>query len=319
MLNYKTTEFKKSTTAKWSKNNTFDGLSSGGGGGFNSDGSVSNESGFVHQGNQDAVTLLTIQDLHNDKKITRSQIQPPVGVYRRETDEGPRKTHRPPHTNTWNSSVDSSSRGEGRRGVGGGDGHRAILYLSFDLEADGPVPGIYSMLSLGLCAFDIFGQVVWEQEYNLEPLPDAREDENTMAWWRKPEQAAAWAHLAKNRQSPEVAMKHLMESVQRLKINYKIVPVAWPACFDWMFLHWYMHKFVGYNPLGRTARCGVTYCWAVAKTTNPNVDMDHLLKRWSDPRFANHTHRALDDAREQGARFVNMLREVTRKGHGAPL
>jgi hypothetical protein len=46
---------------------------------------------------------------------------------------------------------------------------------------------------------------------------------------------------------------------------------------------------------------------------HPNVSIQPLLDSWSDERFP-HTHKALDDAKEQGARFINMLREQTKGG-----
>ena len=135
-----------------------------------------------------------------------------------------------------------------------------------------------------------------------------------MAWWHSPEQQPAWEQLMQNRRDPQEVFEELVAALKPLKERYRVFCVAWPACFDWMFLQWYMYKFIGHNPLGRTAKCGVTYCWALAKTSNPNIDMSAMLEDWKDPRFA-HTHCALDDAREQGARFINMLREATRHGH----
>lgn len=189
-----------------------------------------------------------------------------------------------------------------------------VAYLSVDVETNGPVPGLFSMLSIGLCAFDMMGDIVWEREYNLFPLNGAGEDETTMKWWKQKEQQHAWACLMRNRKSPAKAFASLARDLKALKADYKVFCVAWPACFDWMFLQWYMYKFVGDNPLGRSAKCGVTYSWAIAKTTNPNIDISTLLEQWNDPRFSTHTHCALDDAREQGARFVNMLRESTCHG-----
>lgn len=192
-----------------------------------------------------------------------------------------------------------------------------VAYLSVDVETDGPVPGLYSMLSIGLAAFDAAtGAVVYEREHNLLPLPDAQQDPVTMRWWGKPEQRKAWNHLLSNRQEPSVAFQRLAAELRALRQRYRLFVIAWPACFDWMFLHWYMHRFVGDNPLGRSAKCAVTYAWAVARTTTPNVDISSLLEQWEDDRFV-HTHCALDDAREQGAKFINMLRDTIQHGQDA--
>lgn len=194
------------------------------------------------------------------------------------------------------------------------DGNRPILYLSIDVETDGPVPGIYSMLSIGMAAFSLQNEVVWERELNLFPLEGASKDHKTMDWWKQEEQQAAWEHLMQDRQDPKEAFIRLTAEIKELKKHYRVFTIAWPACFDWMFLHWYMHKFVGENPLGRRAKCADTYAWAISRTLHPNVSIDVLLEEWEDDRF-KHTHRALDDAKEQGAKFINMLTEMTRNGH----
>lgn len=190
---------------------------------------------------------------------------------------------------------------------------KPILYLSIDVETDGPVPGIYSMLSLGLAGFTLDNSLVWEREVNFFPLEGASTYHKTMEWWSQPEQKDAWNHLMTNRQNPQAAMIKLSVDIQNLKLQYRVFTIAWPACFDWMFLHWYMHKFVGENPLGRTAKCAGTYAWAMSKTVHPNVSIDALLDSWDDERF-QHSHKALDDAKEQGSKFINMLNEMTRNG-----
>ncbi len=45
------------------------------------------------------------------------------------------------------------------------------VYLSIDVEADGPIPGPYSMLSFGIAAFSIDKVLLSTFTRNLEPLP----------------------------------------------------------------------------------------------------------------------------------------------------
>ena len=54
-------------------------------------------------------------------------------------------------------------------------------YVSIDIEADGPAPGLNSMLSLGAAAFTADGALVDTFSANLEALPDAREDARSMS------------------------------------------------------------------------------------------------------------------------------------------
>ena len=53
-------------------------------------------------------------------------------------------------------------------------------YVSVDVETDGPIPGVHSMLSLGAAAFDAEWSPRGTWSANLEPLPEAAEDPRTM-------------------------------------------------------------------------------------------------------------------------------------------
>ena len=51
------------------------------------------------------------------------------------------------------------------------------VYVSTDIEADGPIPGPHSMLSFGSVAFDDAGNELSTFARNLETLPGAAGDE----------------------------------------------------------------------------------------------------------------------------------------------
>lgn len=192
---------------------------------------------------------------------------------------------------------------------------KRILYLSIDIETDGPIVGVHSMLSIGVCGFDIAGNVLYEFERNVMSLEGGLQDEATMKWWAEPEQAGAWAHVSRNREPPKRVFAKLADDVRELRKSFQLVVICSPAAFDWSFVNYYMFKFVGgENPMGRTAKCAVSFSWALSRSINPNTDFSAMLAEWEDPRFGAHKHRALDDARAQGARFVNALREATRNG-----
>lgn len=57
------------------------------------------------------------------------------------------------------------------------------VFVSTDVETDGPIPGEYSMLSLGSAAFSERGHLVDVFQANLRPLEGARQDPDTMRWW----------------------------------------------------------------------------------------------------------------------------------------
>jgi hypothetical protein len=62
------------------------------------------------------------------------------------------------------------------------------IYVSTDIETDGPIPGPNSMLSFASAAFLADKTLVSTFTANLETLPEANGDPDTMKWWeRQPE------------------------------------------------------------------------------------------------------------------------------------
>lgn len=89
-------------------------------------------------------------------------------------------------------------------------------------------------------------------------------------------------------------------------LDGKPVFVAYPAGFDFLFVYWYLMRFVGESPFGHSALDMKTYAMAVLKTGYRDSARRNMPRDWLDP--LPHTHVALDDAIEQGALFCNMLR-----------
>jgi hypothetical protein len=65
------------------------------------------------------------------------------------------------------------------------------IYVSTDVETDGPIPGPHSMLSFGSAAYTADKQLIRTFTANLHTLPDASGHPATMAWWLS--QPDAWA------------------------------------------------------------------------------------------------------------------------------
>ena len=74
------------------------------------------------------------------------------------------------------------------------------IYVSTDIEADGPIPGPHSMLSFGSAAYREDKTLVSTFSANLELLPGASGEPKTMAWWAT--QPEAWAAAAESWLAP---------------------------------------------------------------------------------------------------------------------
>ncbi len=177
------------------------------------------------------------------------------------------------------------------------------IYVSTDVEADGPIPGVNSMLSFASAAYTADKKLLGTFSANLETLPDALPDPVTTKWWAT--QPEAWAACRRDLQAPDVAMRRYAEWLKTLP--GKPVFVGYPAAFDFMFVTWYLLRFAGESPFGFSALDINTYAMALLKTTYLEATKPHMPKRWFDEH--PHTHVALDDAVEQGTLFCNMLAE----------
>ena len=179
----------------------------------------------------------------------------------------------------------------------------AEIYISTDVETDGPIPGPHSMLSLGSAAYTADKRLVSTFSANLETLPGAAAHPKTAEWWTT--QPEAWAACRKNLDPPERVMARYVAWIKSL--NDKPVFVAYPAGFDFLFVYWYLMRFVGESPFGHSALDVKSFAMALLKTDYRDSSKDRMPKRWFDE--LPHSHVALDDAIEQGALFCNMLSE----------
>lgn len=181
------------------------------------------------------------------------------------------------------------------------------IYISTDVESDGKIPGINSMLSFGSAAFTEDKKLISTFTVNLDLLDGAVADPDTAEWWKS--QPRAWEACRKDTVHPKDAMNDYVRWVKSL--GGKPVFVAYPAGFDFLFMYWYMIRFTGSSPFSFSALDIKTYAMAMLKCDYKYATKRNMPRNWFEP--IKHNHIALDDAIEQGYLFCNMLRENTRK------
>ncbi|WP_225721340.1 exonuclease [Candidatus Vallotiella sp. (ex Adelges kitamiensis)] len=178
------------------------------------------------------------------------------------------------------------------------------IYISTDIEADGPIPGPHSMLSFASAAYTESKQLTATFSANLKTLPGAFPHPFQDAWWKT--QPDAWVACHKDIRSPEEALPAYVDWVEALP--GKPVFVAYPAGFDFTFMFWYMMRFAGRCPFSWSALDIKTLAFSMTGLPYRKAIKPRLPKTWFDTDL--HTHIALDDAIEQGALFCNMLSEL---------
>ena len=171
------------------------------------------------------------------------------------------------------------------------------VYISVDIEANGPIPGEYSMTAVGAC---VVGRPETSFYAELKPLHD-RFDPKALAVG-----GLTMEHLREEGEDPAAAMARLCAWVKEAAGPGRPVFVAFNATFDWMFLHWYLVKFAGTDPFGISGLDVKAYFMGMTGCRWGSTRKGDVLRAF--PVGLPHTHNALDDAREQARIFAGMLR-----------
>jgi hypothetical protein len=188
---------------------------------------------------------------------------------------------------------------------------RREVYVSVDVEADGPIPGPHSMLSIGAAAFTIdwsppspASAMVGTFSANLETLDGAAGVEATMLWWHS--EPAAWAAARIDVRPPADVMRDFSAWLDGLP--GRPVFVAYPAGFDFTFVYWYAVKFTGKSPFSHAALDMKTMASTLLGTPYRDTTKRTMPSRWLGPE--KHSHVAIEDALEQGEIFCKMMIEA---------
>lgn len=175
-------------------------------------------------------------------------------------------------------------------------------FISVDVETSGPIPGEFSLLTIGACDAE-HEELTFS--CSLQPL-NQNVDPKAMEVT-----GLSLAELAKNGTPPMQAMARFEEWLTSiLKDGESPVFVGFNAPFDWSFVNYYFHRFRGSNPFGFSALdikayyMGATGCnWADTRSSRIS---EHL----HPTRQGN--HQALDDAQYQ-AEIFRLVRQLTRE------
>jgi ribonuclease T len=173
-------------------------------------------------------------------------------------------------------------------------------YICVDVETAGPIPGDYSLLSIGACT--IFGPL---STFYIELQPV---NENSTA-------EAANVHklslqqLREDGVSPGVAMQRF-ESWLTCQVSQgkQAVLVAFNAAFDWMFVNYYFMHYLGHNPFGHAALDIKALYMGVAKVAWSQTSWRNISPQYEEKEGL--THHALQDALDQAALFKKILKDM---------
>lgn len=196
------------------------------------------------------------------------------------------------------------------------------IYISTDIESDGPIPGEYSMLSLGSVAFTPYGKIMGKFYRKLKPLKGARKHPEVMKWWK--ENKKAYKEATSNPKPSRKVMEEYVKWIEKLSDKNKAIPIflGWPLSFDHLFTYWYMVKFVKkfqrmhpfHIPFSVNKAIDVN-SFVMAHIKKPYLksrNIQEINKKWFKG-IPENSHKSIDDALNQGKAFINILKENQKK------
>lgn len=170
-------------------------------------------------------------------------------------------------------------------------------YVMVDVESDGPIPGDYSMIC--------FGAVIVEPELNrtfygrLKPISESFVPEALAVSGFSREECLTF-------DDPQEVMIRFREWLAS-HCRGRTLFVSDNNGFDWQFVNWYFHHFLGKNPFGFSS----TNLRSLYKgmQQDASAEFKHLRK-------TKHTHHPVDDARGNAEALLQM-KELGLKIHFA--
>jgi len=166
-----------------------------------------------------------------------------------------------------------------------------MSYIIVDIEADGPIPGDYSMISFGAV---IVNESLDKTFYGkLKPISEK---------WNPDALAVSGFSREETLQfdNPLDVMLQFEAWIKENSVGRPIF-VSDNNGFDWMFICWYFHHFIGTNPFGFSSQnLGSLYKGMVKDT----------FKTFKHLRKTEHTHNPVDDAKGNAEALLFMKNEM---------
>jgi DNA polymerase III epsilon subunit-like protein len=170
-----------------------------------------------------------------------------------------------------------------------------MSWIMVDVEADGPIPGDYSMVC--------FGAIVVEPSLSrtfygrMHPISERWVPEALAVSGFSRDETLGWPEPRQVMQDFAGWLDEHVEGRPRF--------VADNNGFDWQFINWYFHHFIGSNPFGHSStNLGSLYKGLVK----------NLRKNFKHLRKTRHTHHPVDDARGNAEAMLHMMKAMGLSG-----
>ena len=171
-----------------------------------------------------------------------------------------------------------------------------MSFIVVDVESDGPIPSEFSMVCFGAVRLDerlestFYGQT---RPLSQRFLPEAL----AISGFSR-EQHEGF-------DEPQKVMQSFADWLDRVSRGRPVF-VSDNLAFDWQFINYYFHRFLGRNPFGFSGRrIGDLYAGLMSDISKAT--------EWKKFRMTRHTHNPVDDARGNAEAMLK-FRELGLKG-----
>ena len=168
----------------------------------------------------------------------------------------------------------------------------SICFISVDVEASGPIPGVYSMLSLGACLVE--DDTITFKKL-LRPISDNFDPKAISV------SKLSLRELQRSGEDPQAAMTAFRDWVSQCSSGRTPVFVGLNAAFDWAFVNHYFHVYLSSNPFGFAPLDVKAFFAGATGSKWMDARSSVMSRRLGATKLA--THDALDDAIAQAELF----------------
>jgi DNA polymerase III epsilon subunit-like protein len=165
-----------------------------------------------------------------------------------------------------------------------------MSWISIDVEADGPIPSPYSMIS--------FGAVIVEEGLDrtfygqLCPISEQWIPEALAVSGFTREETLEF-------DDPKEVMTNFAQWIKENNEGKRAMFISDNNGFDWQFVNWYFHTYTGNNPFGFSSTNLGSLFKGMEKT---------MFKNFKHLRKTKHTHHPVDDAKGNAEALLAMKR-----------
>ena len=180
--------------------------------------------------------------------------------------------------------------------------HHPEFYIVVDIEASGPIPGKYAMLSLG--AATLGSQ---QETFYIEFKPNSPEFQpGSLAV-----SGLSLEELSHYGTAPKEAMQQFADWVSEVTPQgHSPVFTAFNAPFDWMFVCYYFHRYLSYNPFGHKALDIKALFMGLFKVSFSDTSHHQVCQQFG--MTSTLSHHALEDA-VQEAQLLSKLLAISKE------